>query len=217
MDVETLNSIFKELEKAETVEELKEIKTRVEAKIGKKFTTDEQKYPRINFEISPEEINILKETDTIINGNVVLTQSQMMTPLEKLMYAVLWKQGDLPKLKHIIDGINFSETENSNEPEIGLVFHQFGRFLADKKEPIIDQHVLRAFGIFKAEDKAKQDEFKKLELIEKKKHSDLINAYKEWLNKHEFSNDPDKMFLIDRLLMSVGRAIKRRKNDVKTA
>jgi hypothetical protein len=213
MNVETLKSIFKELENAKTVEKLEEIKTKFEANIADKFKTDGKKYPRINFQILPKEISILNE----INENAVLEQSQMTTPLEKLMYAVLWKQGDLPKLKHIIDGINFSETDNSNEPEIGLVFHQFGRFLADKKEPIIDQHVLRAFGIFNTEDKAKQDEFKKLELIEKKKHSDLISAYKEWLNKHEFRNDPDKMFLIDRLLMSVGRAIKHRKKDVNAA
>jgi hypothetical protein len=210
MDVETLKSIFKELENAKTVEKLEEIKTRREAEIDKKFKTDEQKYPRINFQISSEEISISKES-------AVLTQSQMTTPLEKLMYAVLWKQGDLPKLKHIIDGINFSETENSNEPEMGLVFHQFGRFLADKKEPIIDQHVLRAFGIFKTEDKAKQDEFKKLELIEKKKHSGLIKEYKEWLNGRKFSENPDMMFLIDRLLMSVGRAIKHRKKDANAA
>jgi hypothetical protein len=34
----------------------------------------------------------------------------------------------------------------------GLVFNQFGKHLADHKEPIIDQHVLRAFGIHLCKD-----------------------------------------------------------------
>jgi hypothetical protein len=67
-----------------------------------------------------------------------------LPPLTKLLYAVLWKNGDLAKVKHVVKGILDKRDESDNS----IIFYQFGRHLSEKKsEPIVDQHVLRAFGI----------------------------------------------------------------------
>ena len=73
----------------------------------------------------------------------------------KLLYSIIWKNGDLLKVKHIIQGILESEIENvdNNDKEFvekqdSLVFYQFGKYLTKKNnEPIIDQHVVRAFAV----------------------------------------------------------------------
>src|SRR5690606_32497026 len=101
-------------------------------------------------------------------------------PLAKLLYSVLWKNGDLLKVKHIIEGI---VSEEIDDKENGLVFYQFGKYLAKMPgEPIIDQHVLRAFGAYKANgDKEKLKRLKRLSLITIKEKK-LIYEYKSWLN-----------------------------------
>jgi hypothetical protein len=52
-----------------------------------------------------------------------------------------WKNNDLKKLKHIIEGIK----DENEYKKTGIVFYQFGKHLRNIGEPIIDQHVLRAF------------------------------------------------------------------------
>lgn len=194
--MEELKALFEELEKTQTIQEIEQIILKHE--ISSKLQVLETKYPRIKFDVTPAEIAFLTEKNEI-------GMDKLTTPLEKLMYAVLWKQGDLPKVKHIIDGIISTASNDYNEPKTALVFHQFGRFLADKKEAIIDQHVLRAFAIYKAN----TDEKAKWYLENGEKNpKDIIQKYQTWLNKNRFSNDSDKMFLIDRLLMVIGKSCK---------
>ena len=59
------------------------------------------------------------------------------------------------------------------------MFYQFGKYLTKKPgEPIIDQHVLRAFGIFKADgDKDRIKKLKRLSLITKKEKRLMIFIY----------------------------------------
>lgn len=194
--MEELKALFEELEKTQTIQEIEQIILKHE--ISSKLQVLETKYPRIKFDITPAEIAFLTEKNEIGMDNLT-------TPLEKLMYAVLWKQGDLPKVKHIIDGIISIASNDYNEPKTALVFHQFGRFLADKKEAIIDQHVLRAFAIYKANTDEKAKRY--LENGEKNP-KDIIQKYQTWLNENRFSSDSDKMFLIDRLLMVIGKSCK---------
>ena len=60
--------------------------------------------------------------------------------------------GDLKKITHIIEGYNFWRRWKGN----GITFYQFGKYLSNKKaEPIIDQHIIRAFGIYEADDDEK--------------------------------------------------------------
>lgn len=107
-------------------------------------------YPALNFSISKAEIDKLVASE-ILNDDHAFSKNmndKLTDPLTKLLYATAWKNGDLPKIKHIIKGI-LKEEDESNE-EKAIVFHQFGRYLTKTPgQPIIDQHVIRAFGIFK--------------------------------------------------------------------
>jgi hypothetical protein len=60
-------------------------------------------------------------------------------PLTKLLAAVLWKNGDIHKVQHLIDGITGREGDRT---PYSLVFKQYGASLADHHQPIVDQHVL---------------------------------------------------------------------------
>jgi hypothetical protein len=55
---------------------------------------------------------------------------------------MVWKNGDLKKLKHIANGIADAK-ETSDNYNDAPVFYQFGKYLTDKENhPIIDQHVI---------------------------------------------------------------------------
>jgi hypothetical protein len=54
--------------------------------------------------------------------------SRLNDPLTKLLYATLWKNGDLKKIKHIIKGIRDGDTENDQQ-EDALFFYHFGKYL----------------------------------------------------------------------------------------
>jgi hypothetical protein len=86
--------------------------------------------------------------------------------MEKLLYALAWKNGDLRKVKHIVAGILSSEDDAANK---AIVFNQFGIYLSGKRnEPIIDQHVLRAFAIFKyRENPTEIERFRKMDVVTK--------------------------------------------------
>ena len=156
------------------------------------------KYPRIDFEINFEddENTFMK----IINDENF--QENLKTPLEKLLYAILWKQGDLKKIKHIIQGIR------DNEPKKAMVFHQFGKFLSSDNEPIIDQHTLRSFAYYKH----KTEYYSITEITIK--HLDFITEYKNFIQKLLQKIEGDKneiLFEIDRILFIFGRHIKKSK------
>src|SRR5690606_3222612 len=109
----------------------------------------------------------------------------------KVLYAFIWKQGDLPKLKHILKGIMSEEQPMGDE---GLILYNFGRSLREEsKEPIVDQHVLRTYQQYS---EGKWEEFNSgKKSIQRKR--DLILKYKSWI-KEEFSeridSDPDFLY-----------------------
>lgn len=133
-------------------------------------------------------------------------------PLAKLLYATLWKNGDLPKIKHIVQGIIDCGEEDIGK-EDGLVFYQFGKCLTGTDgEPIIDQHVIRAFAIHK-HDESETDKYRKFKSITKDSIG-LIRAYKEWLRteaNQELRSQTDYAYYIDQLLFALGRMIKSKK------
>ena len=159
-------------------------------------------YPAITFTFSKEEVALLK--DDFPNFN---TES-FDNPFTKLFYAMLWKQGDLPKLKHIIDGL---EDVKKNDLQ-GMVMYNFGRFLAEKtNHPIIDQHVIRAF---KAGTDIDNIEFyRKMDYLENKSHKEYIAEYKDWIRKFrpklKGEIREEYLFKVDRILMALGKAIKK--------
>lgn len=111
---------------------------------------DREKVPEIKFSISRDEIKDLTsegflklENDRYTFTSKLADDSSERTTLEKLLYAIIWKQMDLGKEARIIDGIMGNEL-----PKRTYVFHQFGKFLNDHSEPIIDRNVLKCFKIY---------------------------------------------------------------------
>ncbi|GAA0884573.1 hypothetical protein GCM10009120_31710 [Sphingobacterium siyangense subsp. cladoniae] len=173
-------------------------------------------YPKIEFDISKEEIQSLldkKILDDNLNFATDIT-TKLTDPLSKLLYATSWKNGDLKKVKHIIKGIVDSENENSDQDD-ALVFYQFGKYLTKVVgQPIIDQQVIRAYGIYTSIDNGEVEKLRKLEALDKT-HKTIINDYKTWLTsknlKRELKNEKDYTYYIDKLLFATGKTIKFRK------
>ena len=96
----------------DTIEKLEEI--------SKDENKDKQKYPRFKINLSKDEINQLEENKKITNSDEkyivhpdIFNSSENLTPLEKLLLGVIWKNGDYKKESHIIQGIFFEENKLS--------------------------------------------------------------------------------------------------------
>jgi hypothetical protein len=193
-----IKEFFIKLDKVEKKKEIEELFK--ELNIERKFQKNKDEYPSLEFNITKDEIEILKGEGFITNDNnlnVSLSKKHDLSTLEKLLFAVIWKNGDLPKIKHIISGIY-------GEESAGKVFNQFGRHLCNKNELIIDQHVLRAYIYYKENN-----------IIEKvdKIFDEYSNEYKKWINNNEiFKENKD---LMDDILFAIGRKIKTRKKSIR--
>jgi hypothetical protein len=176
--------------------------------IDKKFHFSPDKYPQLLFKISQEEIIELKKKGSLDNSNTVGDVSGF-TPMEKLLYALAWKNGDLQKIKHIVAGIMAAPDDSFDE---AIVFRQFGKHLSGRQnEPIIDQHVLRAFALYKFREEPEEiGRYRKLKVITGKDRN-LIDDYKAWLSKDlhfELRQIPDYTYHVDKVLFSLGKYIK---------
>lgn len=161
-------------------------------------------YPIIPFTFTKDEIIDLENK---LNN---LKPETINDPLTKLYYAMLWKQGDLPKLKHIVYGLAEKEKNDMQ----GIVLHQFGRFLKNKKHhPIVDQHVIRAFK--SGTDIINFENYRKINSLEKEIHKTYISEYIDWIRelKPEIKSElrEEYLFKVDRILMALGKAIKKTK------
>ena len=181
--------IFEALEVCTSPQSVREIMQKY--LMASEFEEFEKKYPKIDFTITKDELNGI-EFDH--EGNLILSSLKITSPLEKLFYAVLWKNGDLPKLKHVVKGIKGIDPENER-----IVFHQFGRHLSNTDEPIIDQHVLRAV--------------REYIQLEKETDSEILNEYKKWRNKIPVNatDRAEVFYLIDKVLFFLGKSLKPKK------
>jgi len=207
---EFVNSIFNQILKAQSIEDLIHIE---EKAVDVKYRMDTSAYPKINFSISPTEIKELIQKG-LLNSDYNITDdalNEIKDPLTKLLYAMAWKNGDLKKLKHIAKGIAEIDQKHIEQDE-ALVFYQFGRYLTKTEhQPIIDQHVLRSFTIYTSDDAEMIGQVRKLNTLTYK-HKELINNYIEWLHSDEISvtlkAQKDYTYYIDRLLFAIGRKTK---------
>jgi hypothetical protein len=204
--MEIITLTFEKLLTSKTVDEVERILD--DLKVDMKYRMDDKVYPRLKFKITKQEIEELKEKGLITADNL-LADIANADPLTKLLYSVSWKNGDLKKVRHIIEGI-VSGREDAKEN--GLVFYQFGKYLMKKPgEPIIDQHVLRAFGLFKANsDSERVEKLKRLSLITKKE-KELIDQYKLWLRTEltkELRGSENYSYHVDKVLFAVGKSVK---------
>jgi hypothetical protein len=201
IDKAIYQSLFKEIEGSVTAVDLEKIAKRYDLKI------DYKKYPRLDFQISKDEIVKLFEQEKIsIDESSYLSFNQKdLDPLAKLLYSIIWKQGDLQKLRHIIDGIQDMDNIKEDKDD-ALVFYYFGNHLANKgRYPIIDQHVIRAFKVF---DNPKAS-------AETRKRDKIVNTdrseYLKWINLKFKDRDSEFMYLLDKLIFEIGKKIKLKK------
>ena len=198
--------VFSKIKKANLISDLIEIENTLSIKF------DVVKYPKINFSISKDEILDLKRKKIIDGAGNFNSNTEIKDPITRLFYSIIWKQGDLQKAKHIVNGI-CHDPESKTEQEDALVFYQFGKHLANKKdEPIIDQHTIRAFLVYKNINK--EDEIAKARMLSSvsSKESVVITQYKNWLTSNELTlslkKSPDYVYYIDRILFGLGKMLK---------
>ena len=214
-----IDNIFELIKQANTIENLIAIEEKEFSE--SKFKMDVKSYPKIEFKITPKEIQTLS-SNGILNDDFSFQDnitSKITEPLTKLLYSLAWKNGDLKKLKHIAKGVS-EITSNKNDQEIALVFYQFGKYLTKTGQPIIDQHVMRAFLISEIEEPysiekiEKIEEFRQLSTITKNEKSN-IQKYIKWLSSGELSNElkskEDYCYYIDKILFATGRKTKLKK------
>lgn len=210
--MEIIKSAFEKLLVSENIDNVNSILT--DLQVDQKYQMDDQTYPHLEFKITEKEINELRR-EKILNDENLITDVSNQNTLTKLLYAVAWKNGDLKKIRHIVEGI---ESTNDDDKENALVFYQFGKYLTKKPgEPIIDQHVLRAYGIFKALEEKNELEVERLTKLSvvTKKEKGLIEGYKNWLKKdlHEgLRNCENYAYHVDKVLFAVGKKVKSENN-----
>lgn len=207
-----IDELFALIKKAKNIEDLLTIE---QNQFEDKFKMDITSYPKIEFEITPTEVESLVSNGILdSNYNFLDSASSKITdPLTKLLYSLAWKNGDLKKLKHIAKGVSeIKSTEDTQES--ALVFYQFGKYLTKTVEqPIIDQHVIRAFSISRLDDLPTIEKFRKLSIITKKEN---VREYIEWLKSSELTDnlksEEDYSYYIVKILFAAGRKTKYKKN-----
>jgi len=206
------NQIFDLIKKSKTTEDIDNILDSLEIPSKNRMKSDS--YPQIKFKIDKSDIDELIIKDiidkTTLNFKKDITE-KLTDPLTKLLYSTVWKNGDIKKIKHIIKGIT-EVNDNSNEQDDALVFYQFGKYLTKTPgQPIIDQHVLRAFAVYKSTDDNNIETLQKLETL-KNTHKTIINDYINWLQSDELTIElkaiSDYTYFIDKLLFATGKTIK---------
>jgi len=206
--------IFKLIRNSETIEDLILIE---KEEFENKFRMDSDVYPKIEFDIKPSDLNELVKKgflETDFNFKEKITE-KLKDPLTKLLYSLAWKNGDLKKLKHIAKGISEFE-KGIQDQEDAFVFYQFGKYLTKTEgQPIIDQHVIRAFSVYITTDMNNLTSVRKLATITKNQKGE-IEKYIDWLKSDEISNSlksiKDYSYHIDKILFATGKKIKTKKN-----
>ena len=180
------------------------------------FAPSKDKYPREILDwlqqLNQDEfIAKLKNLDLSVNGTLQVNSEKLDNEISKLLYIMVWKQGDLKKFKGIIDGLT------SDKGDIDLkkpfVFYQLGRHLA-YGEPMIDQHVVRAFKVFIEVGKLHPKDFSNTPSAKMDKNSFLVKSNKKalfenyinWVkimgSKHHEITD------IDNIMFALGKYLK---------
>lgn len=199
---EITNRVFEIIENAKSKDEILAIYTEVEILVKNKM--DDHKYPKIEFKITNEDLQSLPNGSALDFSKEI--SKFLNDPISKLLYATLWKNGDLQKIKHIVKGIRNSGEEN-DEQEDALVFYQFGKYLTKTPgQPIIDQHVIRAFAVYKPEKSDTIEKICKMDTLNKKYHKEYIKNYKKWLS--DLGKDEEFNYEVDKVLFALGKTIK---------
>lgn len=179
--------------------------------LDEKFQMRPEVYPRLTMRFTDSEQEALAAY-TQMDSESLLAQAR--TPLERLLMAAIWKNGDLAKVRHIAAGLAEGPAllEMREVDAEAPVFTQFGRHLADPaRQPIADQHTLRAYRLFT-----------KCDPCDKRHFAGTVNGvevreYVEWVRQMaEACGDDDpageaaaaRMRDFDRSMFALGKATK---------
>ncbi len=178
----------------------------------------EKKYPRFKLSLSAKEIEDMKD-EGILNDEYKIspeifddkTRKKPLTPLEKLLLSVIWKNGDYGKEKCIIDGINAQESSAPKDIPTPFVFWNFGRYIADKTMPIVDQHTARAYRKIiydKIEENDKKDAYANNNETE---YENYLKWFEQIINGGDFKELPkeDAAYYFDSILFEYGKKLKK--------
>ncbi len=210
----TVIQLIDELENVKTIDELRNLSQTVTLyKVRKKRET----YPKLPFSIASAEIKALKVSGWIDEDNQLnIKKFATASTTERLLFSLIWKNGDLRKIAKIIDGIE-GKVAGKND---FLTFIHFGNYLKNSTENIIvDQHVIRAYQIIKLINEGKQISNSKVIIDIRKKQTlkgkdeELIVAYKNWIRDNKLINSAirkDHQYLqaMDDLLFAIGKYLK---------
>jgi hypothetical protein len=176
------------------------------------------KFPRMELRLTTEEMGQLKDIgvlDAELKLSPALAKGELeggpkLTALEKLLYSVLWKNGDLGKERHIVEGVN----GNAQDQKSGIVFYEFGGYLQGRNTFIMDQHTLRCFAVAACDGSENQlNQARRLELINghNDQHQSWMSAYKKFYERLEQrmpGSAADYLYEVDRLFFGAGKLIK---------
>ncbi len=131
---ELIKKVFTSIKEAKTIEAIQKIEDIEELS---KSRMDNTIYPKLNLKITKEDLTDLENRDFLKDNNLNLKISGAITdPLAKLLYAMVWKQGDLKKLRHISKGIVEVDKPEDDEAvsknrKIGTLKKQHKEFIKD--------------------------------------------------------------------------------------
>lgn len=185
------------------------------------------KFPRLRFVLDATAVRQLLDDERrpfeetrgglSLSPAIANDASGRFTTLEKLLYSILWKNGDLSKEKHLIAGI-LGETPATPE---GLVFRRFGEYLSGNRRYILDQHTVRAYAVFEARhSSAEIRKARSMNILNgrNKQHQQWVNGYDQYmaatagrLVKIHGGHSPfvlDTLYEIDLLLFGLGKMVK---------
>lgn len=215
------DEIFELIKKANSLKDLSNIESLIEKKYFPKIKDNFKNVEKLkfNFSIQSHEINVLIE-EGIINNDFSFTEniSEKINnnPLAKILYATLWKNKKLSQPKILMEGITNHKNTNKNS----LVFYEFGKYLNKiDNEPIVNQHIIRVFGIYISKETTEIKNFINLANLTKKNHSDIVKKYKTWFKKNLSDNlkkEKEYIYHVDKILFVLGQEIKKaNKNETK--
>ena len=163
------------------------------------------KYPRLKFGIKPIEIEELinNKTLTFDEKDKLTINQENLNPLTRLLFALVWKQGDLQKLRQIIKGIKNAGLPETEEND-SLVFYSFGNHLGNpEKNPIIDQHVVRAVKLYLSDDESEYYTIRKSDKVNQFDKQDYLKFISELKCQTR-----EYLFYIDKILFEIGKIVK---------
>lgn len=198
--------------KIEATTTLKQLNAIVEeCKLTKEISEFNEKYPSVDLSLNKQELEELQKY-TLFNDDHTFNKDEVhnATPVEKVLLAILWKNGHFNRVQYLVDGITGVRHSTSIH---GPIFRQFGRSLSDPEEPIIDQHVLRAFRLYHAGETNESS----IKSIKCKEHftdadEELLTDYKRWFKQMIKNVQPSEKkefnYLLDKIMFAVGKSQK---------